>query len=268
MTDTNHKLNPETSILVQDVPKNLDPRMYAATFFESSKGAPFDNKMASASCKAKINNTEVTFSVPAHAALCLNVSHNAFKQMQQIPVERLFQKTSYGNAAEAGLSPLYTWFELMFVNIVFSFTALEAFSNQVTPDTFVFSKLRQDKKCEENYNKKQIERNLSLDVKLTEVLPKLTGTPFTKETKLWSEYSSLRAIRDRIIHVKSADIGIYDADNRSIWDELLDRRNIDSSLVAHKVIKHFPIKNDNHSPVAEGRNRWVSMFPFDGTLKT
>ena len=254
---------PEPQILVQDAPARQEPRVYASSLFKSATGNPNDSKLASASTETKIEGKKVVFAVPSHAALCLNVSHEAHKKAQTIEITDIFQDTSYGRAAEEGLPLLFDLFEQLFLNIVFAYTALEAFANQTIPDDFVFTKLRQDKKCEESYNKDQIERHLSLDTKLSEVLPQITGVKFTKGNGLWTEYADLRDIRDRIIHVKSADLGVKDIKVESIWADLLKRRRTDSSLVAHKVIKHFPQKPDDSSPVASGRNQWVTQFPFN-----
>lgn len=252
----------EPRILVQDAPAHQEPRAYATSVFKSTSGNPNDCKLASASSETKIEGKKVVFAVPSHAALCLNLSNEAHKKAQTIEINDIFQDKSYGRAAEEGLPLLFDLFEQLFLNIVFAYTALEAFANQTIPDDFVFTKLRQDKKCEESHNKEQIERNLSLDIKLSEVLPQITGVKFTKGTALWNEYAKLRDIRDRIIHVKSADLGVKDIKVESIWADLLRRQKIDSSLVAHKVIKHFPQKPDNSSPVASGRNQWINEFPF------
>jgi len=251
----------EEQILLQDFPANPDPRIFAATKFKAKK-AGMPPKMATASSSVQIEKEKATFPIPAHAALCLNLSNQAFLQLNKIKNDQMFAKTSYGLSSEGGLPVLFDFFEYSFVNVVFAFTALEAYANQIIPDEFVFSRERQDKKCKEYFDKQQIERHLSLDTKLAEVLPEILQVEFKKGTKLWNDYSALREARDRIIHVKTSDLGIHAPDVKNIWTILFDRRTIDSSLVAHSVIKHFPIKNDNFSPVAAGRNRWVSFFPF------
>jgi len=79
---------------------------------------------------------------------------------------------------------------------------------------------------------------------------------------LWQEYSKLKKIRDRIVHVKSADLGIKENNVLSIWADLIAHRATDFSFTAHKLISHFPIKNDHSSsPVAAGRNMWIKHFP-------
>lgn len=252
-------------MLVQDVDIHKETRIYAARSFKREGGErnnPKDWKVVSAAVTATVEGQEVKFSAPAHAALCLNISNQAYKKLQAISINDLFKNTSYGRAAEEGLPLLFDFFELSFQNIVFAYTALEAFANQTIPDDFVFTKLRQDKRCEESFSKDQIERYLSLDIKLSEVLPQITGTPLSKGASPWTEYAELRKIRDRIIHVKSVDVGVGDRSVESIWAELLKRRNTDSSLIAHIVISHFPQNSDDSSPVAKGRNIWIKAFPY------
>jgi hypothetical protein len=238
-----------------------DPRTYAATIFKSKKGGA--DKLASAATTAELDGKKLTFTVPSHAALCLNLSNAAFRRAQKVTVDSIFHNATYGLTAEKNIGVLFNLFEQLILNIVFAYTALEAFSNQMVPDDFVFRHIRQDKKCEESYTKEQIERHISLDTKFAEVLPTITGQQFEKGTALWNEYVGLRKIRDRIIHVKSDDLGVRDMTGKSIWADLLERRSVDSSLIAHGVIKHFPQNRDiSESPVAGGRNRWIDHFPF------
>lgn len=252
----------EPQLSVDALPARIEPRLYAFGKFVP-KNPEQGWALVTASINAKFDKKDVTISVPAHAALCLNIAHTAHKASVTIPVDEVFKSSS--RPTGDSLSLIFDYFEQAFLNIVFAYTALEAFSNQTIPDDFVFSRLRQDKKCNESFSKDQIERNLSLDIKLSEVLPEISGIKFQKGTALWNEYTNLRDIRDRIIHVKSADLGIVlkDAKITSIWAELLTHRKVDFSIVAHKVIKHFSIKHDfSSSPVAAGRDKWVESFPF------
>lgn len=260
---TKHSHKREQQIMVQAMPPSLDPRIYTLARFEPVPPAT-GVALATASTNAKMGGQEVSFAVPAHAALCLNLSHKAFQQLKGYQLDQIFTDTGKGVQVLPGnLTKLFNAFECLLVNTVFAVTALEAYANQSIPDDFVFSKLRQDQKCNESYDKMQIERNLSLDVKLSEVLPQILGIPLLKGEQLWHDYKLLRETRDRIIHVKTADLGIHDREAKSIWAILLERRNVDASIIAHAVIKRFPQKHDpSSSPVAAGRNVWVDLYPF------
>jgi hypothetical protein len=245
---------------VQKLLDAQDPRVYAADLIKIAIGG---YALASASTITKFENHKASFALPSHAALCLNLSNQAFEKAKVICKEELFQSKPHGHTAEEGLPLLFDLFEQLFLNVIFAYTALEAFANESIPGNYVFSQLRQDKKCWERYDRTQIERNVSLDIKLSEVLPEITGIKFQKNGSLWNKYIKLKTIRDRIIHVKAADTGLCGAQEKNIWTDLLEQRKEDASLVAHKIIQHFPQKNDpSSSPVAMGRNRWVSKFPF------
>lgn len=252
--------DPEPQISIENLPERIDPRIYAFNRFEPNDPAKHGKLLATASTNAQLDNQKVTFAVPSHAALCLSIAHAAYVNLLEFPLLSFSRKAT--QITGDNLAVLYDYFENIFVNVVFSHTALEAFVNQSIPDNFVFTRLRQDKKCNESFNKDQVERNLSLDIKLSEVLPEITGIELKKETLLWQEYSKLKAIRDRIVHVKSADLGIKGNKVSSIWADLIAHRATDFSFTAHKLISHFPIKNDHSSsPVAAGRNMWIKHFP-------
>jgi hypothetical protein len=254
---------PEPAIFVFDTPPVLDPRMYAAAFLEPTPDTAKGSKIATASTTVKIEGKEHLFAVPSHAALCLNLSQKAFEKIKEIELSHAFKDTSYGYVSEEKLSLLYELFEQVISNTVFACTAIEAFCNQVIPDDYVYTKKRQDKKCTETYNKDQIERFINLDEKLSTVLPEVTQCNFRKGSSLWNDYHNLRKIRDRIIHVKSTDLGVKESKEKNIWEELLKRKNIDCSIIAHKIISIFKVEVDpSESPVASGRNRWIDHFPF------
>lgn len=252
----------EPSLIVQDIPSHKEGRMYAARLFGSAEGIVRGGKLVSASTVANIDKKDVSFSVPSHAALCLNMAHSAYKVAQELWKPEIIKNTDSGFRVEDELPRLYDFFEQMFLNVVFSFTAVEAFSNSIIPEDFVFARTRDDKKCEESYTKEQIERHLSLDIKISEVLPKVVGKACARGSNIWTDCALLRDRRNRIIHVKSADLGISLKGERTIWEELLKLRSKDSSLIAHKIIKYFVPEPDDSTPVSATRNNWVKSFPF------
>lgn len=257
------KTNHEPQILAQSYPPQIDARIYAFSKFVSDKGhAPL---LMSASAEGKVDGSKVSFAIPSHAAICLHLANQGhIKSNSLILTDLLLKSKDTIQVKSDKIGNLYNFFEQRFLNIVFSYTALEAYSNQIIPDDYEFTRLRQDKKCTESFDKIQIERNVSLDTKLSHVLPEITGKTFPKGSSIWNEYSKLKEIRDRIIHVKSIDLGIKELKAKSIWADLLDHKSIDYSIVAHKIIKHFQIKHDpSSSPVAKGRDLWINTFPFN-----
>jgi len=156
---------PEPQISIEELPERIDPRIYASNRFEPKAPAKHGQLLATASANAQLDNQKVTFAVPSHAALCLSVAHAAYVDLLETPLLSFSKKAT--QITGDNLAVLYDYFENVFVNVVFSHTALEAFVNQSIPDDFVFTRKRQDKRCNESFNKDQIERNLSLDIKLS-----------------------------------------------------------------------------------------------------
>ena len=62
--------------------------------------------------------------------------------------------------------------------LVFAYTALESFANDEIPDKFTYSV--EETKSTEVYNKSQIERFLSMQVKLGDILPGVCSVPSPK----------------------------------------------------------------------------------------
>lgn len=256
-------------IRVQGLLDQQDPRVSASALVKVDAGGYV---LLNAARIMKLDKKTVSFALPSPAALCLSVSHAAYKKAKEVPDADLFQLLPHGWSAENTLPELFDLFEQLFLNVIFAYTALEAFVNEVIPDNYTFSVVRQDKKYTEHYDRDQIERNLSLDVKLSKILPDITGVKLLTGGSLWNEYIQLKEMRDRIIHIKTADVGYLRAEQmeaqgsqqKNIWADLLKRRNVDASVAAHNLIRHFPqIEEDPaSSPVAGGRNRWVSRFPF------
>jgi hypothetical protein len=135
----------------------------------------------------------------------------------------------------------YIFFSLLqqrMVAIVFAYTALESFANESIPDSYVFKRLRDDKKCTEEYNKLQTE-HLSLDIKLHEVLPPIFGVTSPKGTELWQKYIFIKKLRDRIIHMKSKDKEPSQPKDNTIWGELLNKSHPNFALEAKAVIGYY-----------------------------
>ena len=121
-----------------------------------------------------------------------------------------FPKNIFASVGGKRLNPnadgsFFDCLQSLIAGVVFSYTAVEAFANSTIPDDFLFSIERDDKKCRETYSKDQIERHMSLDKKLDKVLPQVCSLTSPKGTKLWVQYNELKKMRDRLIHLKSAD---------------------------------------------------------------
>lgn len=120
--------------------------------------------------------------------------------------------------------------------IIFAYTALEAFANSQIPDDYVYIMNRSDKKCVEQYSKSQIERFISLDTKLGDILPEIMGLASPKGTSTWEKYLSLKKLRDEIIHCKSAPTT---QETNQIFKDLFSETVANPCLEAKDIIGYF-----------------------------
>ena len=141
----------------------------------------------------------------------------------------------HGEAAEAFFAAL----EDLVGCTVFSVAALEAFANGTIPDDFVHEAPRGDGRCTEMFDKQQVERHVSLEVKLDQILPKIRKVPSPKGSKLWGRFVAMRDLRDRLIHLKSSDTkAIRDVGTGPAWPDGL--MNYLWSLLLTERVTEFP----------------------------
>lgn len=139
--------------------------------------------------------------------------HNAQLSLKDIKKEKgeLIKKLNFsGVMRESSINEIYTYFGRTSGFVIFLFTAIESFINQLIPDDFHFHNKLNRKT--EIYNKKQIQENLDFKTKITKVLKSATGKDFfQKATPANQIIYRLKDFRDDIIHTKDeGEIMKYD----------------------------------------------------------
>jgi len=153
---------------------------------------------------------------------------------------------------------LFNGFEYYMASIIFAYTSLESFANEMILEDYKFESLRHDKKCAELYNKEQIERNISLKTKLGEIIPEITGIELPKDEILWNKFVEMEKIRDGIIHMKSSDRkglnrNTKEISYKHIWNRLINNVNFENySKLSLGIIILFYNKK---------KSRWLQMYP-------
>ena len=165
-------------------------------------------------------NKQVGLPIPNAAASCLNISKRCWDEAREIrkksKIDSSIKKTVSFSSDEEAIDYL----ELMMQSVVFAFTALEAFVNEMIPDDYVYEK--QGRKCDESYKKKDIERWLTIDEKYGKVLPEVLAIESPKgKHRSWSDLQKLKKVRDRLIHMKSDDRKSSGPELETIWSELV-----------------------------------------------
>jgi hypothetical protein len=130
---------------------------------------------------------------------------------------------------------LYKYMDYTSGFAIFLFAAIETMLNKTVPEDFVFKK---DKtKFVEHYDFDQIQRNLTFEVKVKEVLFEITKKKFWEEhTTEWSQIMKLKHFRDTIVHAKRQ--GKTNTPFSYIFKEALDF-NYPSTILAVKDFINF-----------------------------
>lgn len=181
----------------------------------------------------------ITVPMPNATAMFLNMSHKFYIQAKEIFTSGKHIKVRGNNLDFISDTAGIDYLESICASVVFAYSALEAFANEVIPDEHTFKRERQDKKCIETYNKHQIERHLSLDVKLDKILPEIFKAKSPKGKKIWDKYIELKKLRDRIIHLKSIDRKSSRPDKETIWKYLLKKEIPYMAPVAKNLIDYY-----------------------------
>jgi len=187
--------------------------------------------------------------------LCYKEAEKKFNTMPYKLVKGVKQINDYGHMA--------VFYELIFTSVVLAFTALEAFANEYIPDNYIYERTR--KGLKEKLNKVEIERNVSLDEKLSHILTKTMNVKFSNQSTRWNKYKILKNTRDRIIHMKSNDRE-YKTEkpyslkrlrsSRNIWNTLTSKDLFNGHAIAFDIIRHFMkgLKEDK-------KPRWYKKYP-------
>ena len=208
----------------------------------------------------KFDQKLLSLKLPNTTALFLDFSYKLWQETQNILENKIFLDTKSKNVPNNTIYPkndddFFNLIEKRMAYIVFSYSALESFANENIPDNYILEVTRNDGKCTEKYNKEQIEKWLSLDIKLGEILPQIMNVSSPKGGPLWNKYSTIKQLRDRIIHMKSADRKSSGPEEESIWKDILNKMNPNFALEAKDIIRYYLTDNFKIP-------RWFNKFPY------
>lgn len=192
----------------------------------------------------------IDFGVPSGPALFLNAARRFYDQIKDVDPVLMFYKWQ-NSRIPINHSKLFDYFESYASHVVFSFTALEAFTNEAIPEEFEYAAERKGEKA--LLKKSEIERAVNLDEKLHSVLPMALGVTSPKGRKPWEQYKLLKRMRDRIIHLKSIDRSPSAPEHESVWGMMLRSHGVPFCDYAHAIMSHYlPASN----------RRWHREYPY------
>jgi len=196
----------------------------------------------------------VSFGLPSGPGLFLHLAHQAYSRIKDIDPLSLFDEHPQGIWPD-NQGALFDYLEESISHVVFSFTALEAFANEVIPEGFTYTFTVNRTGETRTYVKDEIERRVNLDEKLGIVLPEIFSWKTPKGGPHWENYKTIKKTRDRLIHLKSVDKRASGTEDETIWGTLLRVHNKPFCDHAHAMIGYF-------EPAVRNR-RYFAHYPYE-----
>lgn len=182
----------------------------------------------------------VGFGLPSAPAMFLNIARQAYFRRAGIDLAEVFVVHPHPQGTwPENHKTLFDYFEHFSCEVIFAFTALEAFANEVIPLEFVYH-FKSEKRAEPiALAKPEIERRVSLDEKLRRVIPEALSCPSPSGTKSWQDYKELKSVRNRLIHLKSVDRKASGPEDQTLWGLMLEKQRVVFPDMAARVIGHY-----------------------------
>ena len=195
--------------------------------------------------------------VPHPSALFLSASASNRDQARSILASGLAAMTEVLPSGDKRIrsereSEFFDCLQALAATVVFAHAAVEALSNQLVPDDFVYRTTTKDGAPIER-TKEDIERWESLDSKLDKILPSALQLSSPRGTGVWQRYEAVKSWRDRVTHIKTGDVrGItHGTAKDTLWTALLDKKVLEAPEYAATVMSHY---------FPKGAPRWLRRF--------
>jgi hypothetical protein len=187
----------------------------------------------------KLGKRHLSFGLPSAPALYLSLARNAHCSRITFDADACF----VDHPKLQGTWPedhrfLFDFFELFLAEVIFSFTAIEAFANESIPQHFTYA--WKTSKEVKKLARADIERLVNLDEKLKRVLPEAHNLESPAGTKAWQGFRELKAVRDRVVHMKSVDRRASGPEHQTLWGLMLEKKQFDFSECAAQLIGCYP----------------------------
>lgn len=135
---------------------------------------------------------QVLIALPNATALFLNASRRSWEEAKSLRQHSNIDHSIKSEVTFTTRSESFDYLERVMESVIMAHTALEAFVNEKIPDDFLYHTHRRSPVILETMGKKEIERYLSLDEKLSDVLPECLGIASPKGTRCWEGFVKLK----------------------------------------------------------------------------
>ncbi|MDP2303309.1 MAG: hypothetical protein Q8N03_12890 [Ignavibacteria bacterium] len=196
----------------------------------------------------------VMINKPNIVAIYLSIADKAFAEASHIYNNTIIPNLQYDSSKNIYTlnitnadDEVLNLFEQIFISLIFSYTAVEAFINSLIPPDFTISKKIKGK--DKVYDCDEIQRHLSLEDKIKKVIPNALKIKLELETT-WQSFYILKTHRDSLIHLKKEtfkDLKSTQLDFiQSLVGDILTKDIIES---ARTLINHISKKIGNHPSI-------------------
>ncbi|WP_252229638.1 MULTISPECIES: hypothetical protein [unclassified Clostridium] len=201
--------------------------------------------------KNKEKENIMSFYAPNNVGILLTIANKALVEAQRIYNEEIDpDKINHTDIVNGGKENelkektviVYEFIEAIQTSIVFGYTAIEAFTNLSINDDYKYENSIDSKGIIEIYDKKAIERWLSLDVKISNILADIYKCRTIKNEKIWNKFKLFEDCRNQIIHQKSIDVNNF-------YEKYFNKEIFELCSVPEKIIKYF-FEKDKDSHIA------------------
>jgi hypothetical protein len=194
---------------------------------------------------------QLTIAVPNATALCISISRRSWEESRKIRSAAGIDKSLKTSVSFENHATAFDFIERVMEAIVMAYTGIEAYVNENIPDDFTYEYHKRSDTILETINKEQIERTLSTDEKLDQVLPRVFSIESPKGKRAWHSYKKLKEARDRVIHMKSDDRRSSGPDHPTLWHEVFKVEPPHSQAI--ELIEYFVGKTGV-------RTRWLAEY--------
>ncbi len=160
------------------------------------------------------------------------------------------------NVTPADEQRIFDGIERRMAALVFSFTALESFANEVVEQAYGHAKFRYEPILKggvsASYDLEYVEYKIQLDEKLSSVIPAALAVKSPKGRTEWNQFVRLKDLRNRVIHFKGRDRG--SSHDKTLWRELLSDKSSDFALQAYALIAFY------YEQVPASAPRWFCRY--------
>lgn len=185
------------------------------------------------------DKNKISITMPEMTALYLNISNKNYLSSRKYISNFNKDKTTWYVHLE---EEAFNYLEDIIVAIVFAISVLEVFFNQLLldKDRNVILWVEKMKDWKERSLKVEDIEWLSLEIKITEILPIMFDLKDVNLEKIISQFKALNKLRNDIIHLKSKDLKQnINIKNIILWKRIFDQSKKNPSTTSINIIKFF-----------------------------